>query len=90
MRISAEAAEAQYLPQIEALKAENARLRAALMKAKWLHYICDDCWYSCPKSPEGCCDPQATGCTCGADEANAEIDAALSVQLPADQPDGEQ
>ena len=55
-----------------------ARLRAALEAAKIPHYVCDDCFYSCPKSGE-CCDDTAdqTKCNCGADAHNAKIDEAL-------------
>lgn len=28
------------------------------------HYECDDGWYSCPKSTEGCCDESAVGYNC--------------------------
>ena len=38
------------------------------------HYYCDDCWYSCPKAEDGCCD-EAKGdeCTCGAEEKHKEV-----------------
>jgi len=32
------------------------------------HYECEDPWYSCPKSENGCADDRQKGCTCGADE----------------------
>jgi len=36
------------------------------------HYVCEDCWYSCPKCAEGCCnDGAGDECTCGADAENA-------------------
>lgn len=40
------------------------------------HYECDDCWYSCPKSEEGCCNEglDKDRCTCGADQTNNKID----------------
>ena len=39
------------------------------------HYYCDDCWYSCPKAEDGCCDESQGGeCNCGADEHNARLD----------------
>jgi hypothetical protein len=39
------------------------------------HYSCDeDCWYSCPKSEDGCCDEsQGSKCNCGADEHNQKV-----------------
>lgn len=30
------------------------------------HHECEDCWYSCPESVEGCCDDDREGCTCHA------------------------
>jgi hypothetical protein len=44
------------------------------------HNICEDCWYSCPKSEGrrggGCCDDEKSKdiCTCGADWTNNKID----------------
>lgn len=33
------------------------------------HYVCEDCWYSCPLSEDGCCDDrQPKECNCGLDE----------------------
>jgi len=38
------------------------------------HYSCDDCFYSCPKSEEGCCNDELEDeCNCGADEHNKEV-----------------
>jgi len=32
------------------------------------HYECEDSWYSCPKSPEGCANNRkGPVCTCGAE-----------------------
>lgn len=47
------------------------------------HYICEDCWYSCPKSEEGCCDEQYSKdvCTCGADNRNSKIDLIIAELL---------
>lgn len=45
------------------------------------HYVCEDCWYSCPASGE-CCrdyDETRTECDCGADEHNAQVDEAISL-----------
>jgi len=39
------------------------------------HYYCEDSYYSCPLSCEGCSNdsyPEGT-CNCGADEHNAKI-----------------
>lgn len=59
-------------------------LRAALLKAKRSHYYCEDCWYTCPKHPEGCCNEAVPKdvCDCGADEFNAEIDRVLLETSP--------
>jgi hypothetical protein len=52
-----------------------ARLKETLPTFKRGHYYCDDCWYSCPKAEDGCCDERAgKDCNCGADEWNARID----------------
>ena len=61
-----------------ALVGEVERLREALTKLRVEHLYVDDCWYSCPKSIEGCCDDsKGDDCNCGADAHNAVIDAAL-------------
>jgi len=51
-------------------------LEEALRGLKRSHYNCDDGWYSCPKSEEGCAnfDMPKDQCTCGADVHNAEVD----------------
>ena len=42
------------------------------------HYECEDGWYSCPKSEEGCYnDGQGDDCTCSTESLNAQIDAIL-------------
>lgn len=57
---------------------ENERLRNALEGARRKHTDCEDSWYSCPKSPDGCSnDGVGHECNCGADRVNAMIDAAL-------------
>jgi len=56
------------------------RLAAILLKNRRKHYSCEDYFYSCPKAEGGCCDPRYDEfyeCTCGADEANIEIDEIL-------------
>jgi hypothetical protein len=55
-------------------------LEAALRSLRRAHYVCEDCWYSCPKSGECCRDDVGDWCTCGADEANATIDQALKTE----------
>ncbi len=46
-----------------------------LGKLRRSHYDCEDCWYSCPKSEDGCCNSgKGNECDCGADNYNAIID----------------
>lgn len=65
--------------ECEQLRAHNAALTAMLIKAKRGHYSCDDGYYSCPLSTDGCDDDrkEAGVCDCGADSLNAEIDAVI-------------
>ena len=76
----------------ERAEADAAEMREALAKLKRTHFECEDSWYSCPKSDEGCSRDGATGCYCGADETNEIIAAALAsgsgerVGLPKDSP----
>ena len=39
------------------------------------HHHCEDSWYSCPKSAEGCADETKPKnvCTCGADLHNENV-----------------
>ncbi len=37
------------------------------------HYLCEDPWYSCPLSEDGCADERQEGCTCGANKHNEEV-----------------
>ena len=38
------------------------------------HDTCDDPWYSCPKSKDGCSDEsKGTNCTCGVDSYNKKV-----------------
>lgn len=51
-----------------------AEPRVAERKRMAHHYV-EDCWYSCPKAEDGCCDErQGDECNCGADELNAYIE----------------
>lgn len=46
-----------------------------------VHLNCEDAWYSCPKSSEGCSDDHAgKECNCGADRVN-EIIVALKAEV---------
>lgn len=63
------------------LEKDVGRLRRALKKLRRNHRTCEDSFYSCPKSEDGPWDVRFdTDCNCGADEANAEIAAALDPQ----------
>lgn len=58
----------------------SERLLTILQKLKTKHYECDDCYYSCPKCEEGCCNEYAEDeCNCGADEQNALVDEAIRI-----------
>jgi hypothetical protein len=51
----------------------------ALECSRRSHHYCEDTWYSCPKHEEGCAnEAEGNECNCGADEANAQIDAAIT------------
>lgn len=48
--------------------------------AKRAHTDCEDRWYSCPKSEDGCSDDRrGPYCDCGADKHNAEVDALMAL-----------
>lgn len=49
------------------------------------HYWCDDSYYSCPATEEGCSNPayeDIKECQCGADEHNAKV-ASLAAEIKA-------
>ena len=53
----------------------KAAIKELIKLAKRKHYYCDDCWYSCPKAMDGCCnDAKGDECTCGADENNKRVE----------------
>jgi len=37
------------------------------------HYECEDSWYSCPKSPDGCSDDRQDICNCGYESRLAKL-----------------
>lgn len=48
--------------------------------AQRTHYYCEDCWYTCPKHPEGCCnDSDGPECNCGADDHNKKVEELSSI-----------
>jgi len=52
-------------------------IRDDLESLRRRHHECEDCWYSCPLSEDGCCDDTQKGCNCGAKEHNARLDAVI-------------
>ena len=74
----------ELLKRAEQAETSLTRLLDAVEKLKPLvirtHYYREDCWYTCPKHPEGCCN-EAVGpdCNCGADEHNREVEAFYQV-----------
>lgn len=62
--------------------AENKRLKAALASLSREHFVCEDCWYTCPlaldvNGESECCNEELLSrkvCTCGASHANAIIE----------------
>lgn len=67
--------------KVRADRAEGllAEAREMLGASRRSHYYCDDCWYSCPKAVDGCCDDsKGDECDCGADIYNATVDAFLA------------
>lgn len=53
----------------------KAQMLEALKKSRRKHYYCEDSWYSCPKSGEGCSNDEAgDNCNCGTDEWNNYVD----------------
>lgn len=50
-----------------------------LEKLRRRHFICDDPWYSCPQSEDGCANDMAGDeCNCGADAYNAILDGIIA------------
>ena len=51
------------------------KLLEELEKLRRQHYYCEDCWFSCPKAEDGCCD-ESVGeeCNCDAERKNAILD----------------
>jgi hypothetical protein len=54
-------------------------LREALESLRRAHFDCEDPWYSCAKHEGYIGESDVKECTCGADECNARIDAALGL-----------
>ena len=70
----------KLLSENESLRSALREAREALEQLKRDHYVCDDCWYSCPLSDDGCCDDDVPEdeCNCGASEHNARIEKAIT------------
>lgn len=67
---------------IDAALARIDELEAFIVGSKRSHFNCDDPWYSCPLSSEGCADDSKVGCDCGADRWNSKIDALMAKTDP--------
>jgi hypothetical protein len=58
--------------------ARRAELEAVAKQLAGNHYDCEDCWYSCPLSADGCCNEnQEKVCTCGVESRRTQILEAL-------------
>ena len=54
---------------------QKTAIQQLLSLARKSHYYCDDEWYSCPMSEDGCYnDSLEKKCNCGADERNEMVD----------------
>jgi len=52
--------------------AEEFETAAKELRKPIAHHYCEDGWYSCPLSDEGCLNPgEGETCNCGAEKANA-------------------
>lgn len=80
------------VPRLAAVIATHAEMLMSLLReSRREHHHCDDTWYCCKKCSHDCFGelPSAYGrkgeivlgalCTCGADEWNARVDAALGI-----------
>lgn len=65
-------------------ESESTRLREAVKRlanlARRTHYNCEDNWYACPLSEDGCSNPMYAkdACNCGALRHNLQVDAILA------------
>lgn len=67
------------LAALSAAEQRAEAMKRALMDLRHTqHYECEDPWYSCPLSPDGCANEQQVGCTCGTEAHNNRIDAAIA------------
>jgi len=68
------------IAELEAAQKEALSLLPELERG---HYYCDDCWYSCPKAVDGCCDEsRGDECDCGADDYNALLAKIIGLLTP--------
>ena len=73
----------QLLSRIAELEAAQKEALSLLPELERGHYYCDDCWYSCPKAIDGCCDErQGDECNCGADNYNALLAKIIGLLTP--------
>ena len=64
--------------EVKPLEHRLSEMVAALKQLYQPHLSCEDIWYSCPKSEEGCADDRQDECNCGADYYNSIITKALN------------
>ena len=65
---------------LSGVSAEELRELARWLSDSLSHYSCEDNWYSCPMSPEGCADDgQGKECNCGIEDKHKQFDRAASI-----------
>ena len=81
----------QLLSRIAELEAAQKEALSLLPELEQGHYYCDDCWYSCPKAVDGCCDEsQGDECNCVADKYNQLLSEIISLLTPPEVENGKQ
>lgn len=65
-------------------KDQQAALEQVARDVLGKHYECEDCWYSCPLSEDGCCNyAQPKVCNCGLDTKVQKLVSLLAAQRAA-------
>ena len=59
---------------------DNARIVRETLEQMSHHRTCEDPWYSCPESEEGCANDFNSGCTCGAASAIEALPALTAIE----------
>jgi hypothetical protein len=56
------------------------KIKDFLKNSEKAHNYCEETWYSCPKSDEGCAnDEEGENCNCGAEKYNMQLVSILSM-----------